>query len=239
MEVTAPTRISRDPRGAPPHAQPQGASMERGGALGAVTRVGRRGGGVCRALLVLGLPPSRVIFPGRLSPFHAGLALLRPRRYGVKNRLEISTRDAHLHGREMGAQPSHKDVGDRHAAWRDLRKAPGCVDLVDTLPARPSRGNPLLGCSGRGDPFHATPHRLRLLASRGAAGSPLPLPARGAETGRGRVGLLRQGRLRPQGFWVCRTVHLRAEGIRPSTPGPLQNEKLFAKKQSKRVPYVH
>lgn len=40
MEVTAPTRISRDPRGAPPHAQPQGANMERGGALGAVTRVG-------------------------------------------------------------------------------------------------------------------------------------------------------------------------------------------------------
>lgn len=40
MEVTAPTRISRDPRGAPPHAQPQGANMERGGAPGAVTRVG-------------------------------------------------------------------------------------------------------------------------------------------------------------------------------------------------------
>lgn len=43
MEVTAPTRISRDPRGAPPHAQPQGANMERGGAPGAVT--GGRGAG--------------------------------------------------------------------------------------------------------------------------------------------------------------------------------------------------
>lgn len=43
MEVTAPSRISRDPRGAPPHAQPRGATIGRGGASRAVTRGAGRG----------------------------------------------------------------------------------------------------------------------------------------------------------------------------------------------------
>lgn len=141
MEVTAPSRISRDPRGAPPHAQPRGATIGRGGASRAVTRGAGRG-------LARPRPSALAWYPraGRLASAPASW----PRVCGVKKHTGNAP-GAHLRGGELGAQPprpGHHRAGTAPAtrpggAYERPRAA--SASWARFPPARPSRGNPLPG----------------------------------------------------------------------------------------------
>lgn len=157
---------------------------------------GRYSGGGAGRGLARPRPSALAWYPraGRLASASASW----PRVCGVKKHTGNAP-GAHLHGGEMGAQPprpGHHRAGTAPAtrAWRGLRKAPGCVGLVGTLPARAAF--PRKPASGRppwGGPRPTRPHTVSSGCSprAGVPGARTPAPATGAGAGRDRVGLVR------------------------------------------------